>query len=235
MDRWMRMHLPWRRAMTVAVATGVAVPLLGQLVPPFHVLTHEFTQLFTVVAAAVSFFLAAHLAGGAARERGVSAPARMSAALTVAVTAAGVMGLLAFLVMLAANALGPHCRVADGALFYWVTWPPAVALTAVLGVVLGEQRWRWPWLLAVLGGLALVSLLHDGLQAMWGPQIVDLFVAAARQGDVVEQAHAMGARAVWFQPGTENPPLEERARELGLEVVSGKCTMAEHRRLFGGA
>ncbi len=66
-------------------------------------------------------------------------------------------------------------------------------------------------------------------------EIVDLFVAAARQGDVVEQAHAMGARAVWFQPGTENPPLEERARELGLEVVSGKCTMAEHRRLFGGA
>ncbi len=184
MDRWMRMHLPWRRAMTVAVATGVAVPLLGQLVPPFHVLTHEFTQLFTVVAAAVSFFLAAHLAGGAARERGVSAPARMSAALTVAVTAAGVMGLLAFLVMLAANALGPHCRVADGALFYWVTWPPAVALTAVLGVVLGEQRWRWPWLLAVLGGLALVSLLHDGLQAMWGPQIVDLFVGKPVAFDV---------------------------------------------------
>jgi uncharacterized protein len=68
-----------------------------------------------------------------------------------------------------------------------------------------------------------------------GVEIVDLFVAAARQGDVVEQAHAIGARAVWFQPGTENPPLEQRARELGLEVVSGKCTMAEHRRLFGSS
>ena len=64
--------------------------------------------------------------------------------------------------------------------------------------------------------------------------IVDLFVAGPRTAPVVELAAAIGAPIVWFQPGAEHPPTEARARELGLEVFSGTCTMAEHRRLFGG-
>lgn len=64
--------------------------------------------------------------------------------------------------------------------------------------------------------------------------IVDLFVAGPRTAPVVEQAAAIGAPIVWFQPGAEHPETEARARELGLEVFSGTCTMAEHRRLFGG-
>jgi len=66
-----------------------------------------------------------------------------------------------------------------------------------------------------------------------GVEIVDLFVAGERTVPLVEQAARIGAAIVWFQPGTEHPPSEARARELGLEVISGKCTMAEHRRLFG--
>jgi uncharacterized protein len=62
-------------------------------------------------------------------------------------------------------------------------------------------------------------------------EIVDLFVGGERTMPVVEQAAAVGARLVWFQPGAEHPPAEARARELGLEVISGPCTMAEHRRL----
>jgi len=64
--------------------------------------------------------------------------------------------------------------------------------------------------------------------------LVDLFVAGDRTGEVVEQAAAIGAKVIWFQPGTENAVSEARARALGLEVVSGRCTMADHRRLFGG-
>jgi len=63
-------------------------------------------------------------------------------------------------------------------------------------------------------------------------EIVDLFVAGERAAPLVEQAARIGASIVWFQPGAEHPPSEARARELGLEVISGKCTMAEHRRLF---
>ena len=54
-----------QRLPLASAATGVALGLLGQAVPPFHVLGHESTQAFTVVAG-----LAA-LAGGyrAARHR----------------------------------------------------------------------------------------------------------------------------------------------------------------------
>lgn len=63
--------------------------------------------------------------------------------------------------------------------------------------------------------------------------VVDLFVAGERTAPIVEQAAQIGASVVWFQPGAENPAAEARARELGLEVISGKCAMAEHRRLLG--
>jgi len=64
--------------------------------------------------------------------------------------------------------------------------------------------------------------------------LVDLFVAGERTLEAVEQAARIKAKWVWFQPGTENPAYEKRAQELGLGVVSGRCTMAEHRRLFSG-
>jgi predicted CoA-binding protein len=65
-----------------------------------------------------------------------------------------------------------------------------------------------------------------------GIELVELFVAPERTMPVVEQAAAIGAKIVWFQPGAEHAASEERARELGLEVVSGLCVKAEHERLF---
>jgi uncharacterized protein len=65
-------------------------------------------------------------------------------------------------------------------------------------------------------------------------ELVDLFVAPQRTMPVVEQAAEIGAPVVWFQPGAEHAPAEERARALGLEVFSGTCTKAEHERLLGG-
>ena len=67
-----------------------------------------------------------------------------------------------------------------------------------------------------------------------GVTIVDLFVAGPRTMPVVEQAARIGAPVIWFQPGTENAESEKRAAELGMEVIAGACTKAEHQRLFGG-
>ncbi len=64
-------------------------------------------------------------------------------------------------------------------------------------------------------------------------EVVDLFVAGERTAPVVEQAAQIGAPIVWFQPGAENASSEARARELGMEVISGKCMKAEHHRLLG--
>jgi len=63
--------------------------------------------------------------------------------------------------------------------------------------------------------------------------LVDVIVSAEHAGPVAEQASEIGAKVIWFQPGAENPEEEQRARELGLEVFSGRCIMADHLRLIG--
>jgi uncharacterized protein len=66
-----------------------------------------------------------------------------------------------------------------------------------------------------------------------GVEIVALFVAPERTMPVVEQAAEIASKIVWFQPGAEHEPAEQRARDLGLEVFSGLCMKGEHGRLFG--
>lgn len=38
---------------------------------------------------------------------------------------------------------------------------------------------------------------------------------------LVEEAAAVGIKRLWMQPGAESPTAVERARELGLHVISG--------------
>ncbi|KPL05731.1 hypothetical protein AMJ85_10950 [candidate division BRC1 bacterium SM23_51] len=66
-----------------------------------------------------------------------------------------------------------------------------------------------------------------------GVAIVDVVVSAKRAGPIADEAARIGARVIWFQPGAENPEAEARARQLGLEALSGRCIMADHRRLLG--
>ncbi len=63
--------------------------------------------------------------------------------------------------------------------------------------------------------------------------LVDLFVSGERTLPIVREAHQLGIRRIWFQPGAENAEAEKTARELGLEVVSHACTMAVLKRADG--
>ena len=64
-----------------------------------------------------------------------------------------------------------------------------------------------------------------------GPvDVVDLFVSSARVGPVVDEAIAVGARAVWFQLGVHDEAAAARARTAGLLVVSDRCPAIEGRR-----
>ncbi len=85
-----------------------------------------------------------------------------------------------------------------------------------------------------IGGLAVFASL-SAIPVGKRVDIVDLFIGGDRVEPFVEEAARIGARAVWFQPGAENAVAEARARALGLEVVSGRCAMADHARLLGGA
>lgn len=64
--------------------------------------------------------------------------------------------------------------------------------------------------------------------------VVDIFRPAHEVPGIVEDAIAIGAKAVWMQLRIINFPAADRAIEAGLKAVVDKCIKMEHGR-FGGA
>ncbi len=60
--------------------------------------------------------------------------------------------------------------------------------------------------------------------------VVDLFVNSSRVGPLIDEAVAIGARAVWLQLGVRDHDAEERARAAGLHVVVDACPKIEGGR-----
>ncbi len=65
------------------------------------------------------------------------------------------------------------------------------------------------------------------------PQKIDLVNVFRRPvyvDEIVEQAIAVGAKALWLQLGVVNPSAAQRALQSGLDVVMDRCWSIEYQR-----
>jgi uncharacterized protein len=84
----------------------------------------------------------------------------------------------------------------------------------------------------VLGERAYPTLAEAADAA--GPiDVVDVFRRSDQAGAHVDEAIAIGARAVWLQLGVIDEDAARRARDAGLDVVMDRCPAIEWPRLAG--
>ncbi len=64
-------------------------------------------------------------------------------------------------------------------------------------------------------------------------EVVDIFRKAEAIPAIVDEAVAVGAKAIWMQLGLEEPRAAQKARQAGLQVVQNRCMKIEHAALEG--
>ncbi len=87
---------------------------------------------------------------------------------------------------------------------------------------------------AAIDGVAAYPSLTAYAAAHGAPDIVDVFRKPSELVAVVDEAIAVGAKAIWFQYGVINDEAIARADTAGLDVVVDRCLKVEAARFDGG-
>lgn len=61
-------------------------------------------------------------------------------------------------------------------------------------------------------------------------ELVDIFRRSSEAGTAVDEAIAVGVKAVWLQEGVIDEAAAQRAKDAGLLVVMDRCWLKEHAR-----
>jgi predicted CoA-binding protein len=85
-----------------------------------------------------------------------------------------------------------------------------------------------------IDGVPCYPTLASFTRAQGSPDIVDVFRKPAATPEMVRDAIAAGAKAIWFQYGVINEEAIKLADDAGLRVVVDKCMKVEHARFNGG-
>ena len=71
--------------------------------------------------------------------------------------------------------------------------------------------------------------IAEAVEAVGVPDVVDVFVASNRAGQVADEAIAAGAKAVWFQLGVIDEDAAQRVVDAGITMVMDTCPLIEWR------
>jgi hypothetical protein len=75
--------------------------------------------------------------------------------------------------------------------------------------------------------------VYPSLRDVPGPlQIVNVFRASKHIPALVDELVPLGAKVLWLQEGVSHPEAERKARSAGIFVISNRCIMKEHERVF---
>lgn len=88
--------------------------------------------------------------------------------------------------------------------------------------------------IAAIDGVKAYPSLAAYAAERGAPDIVDVFRKPSEVLAVVDEAIAVGAKAIWFQYGVINDDAIARADAAGLDVVIDRCLKVESARFDGG-